>query len=111
MVSILWVCELWGQRVIRIRKALAGKSEDFQGFHLFGVVIVDMVVTQQMEYAVDDHMRPVRFHGFVLFGASRRTTSAQITISPSSGAMASSGRPSGMSKGKDSTLVGLSLPR
>lgn len=45
----------------------SGHDATFQCFHSFGFILVNMVMTQQMQHAMNDHVRPVRTGGFTLF--------------------------------------------
>ena len=59
-------------RLIRIGKAQPRQDAGFQRFHLFGFGIDEMVVTEQMQYPMHRHMRPMILHGFALFACFAR---------------------------------------
>ena len=59
----------------------AGQQFCLSGFHLMGVIIVLVVKTQQVQYAVDDNMCPVRIERLVLrnrFTGNHRGTNHDI---------------------------------
>lgn len=43
------------------------KQRSFQCFHFFGFIVIYMVVTKQMQAAVNDQMRPVGLYFLALF--------------------------------------------
>ncbi|MNR10673.1 hypothetical protein D3C85_1269360 [compost metagenome] len=45
-----------------------GKQRSFQGFHFFGLIIVDVVVAQQVQATVDHQVRPMGLQRLALFG-------------------------------------------
>src|SRR5690606_27161993 len=45
-----------------------GQRLAFESFHLVGFGIIDVVIAQQVQAAVDDQVRPVRLQGLALFG-------------------------------------------
>ena len=44
---------------IRVRVTQFGKQRSFQCFHLFGLIVFDVVVAQQVQATVDDQVGPV----------------------------------------------------
>ena len=53
---------------IRVGVAQFGEQVLFQAFHLFGFSVVDMVVAEQVQAAVDHQVGPVRLQALALFG-------------------------------------------